>query len=55
VGSLDLPLEGAAPGLGSLGLELEGRDGTRRPGMGSLDLELEGETPRTGSLDLDLE
>ena len=54
VGTLNLPLEG---GVGSLGLELEGRDqaASRRAGYGSLDLELEGEDEGTGSLGLDLE
>jgi len=44
--------------VGSLGLELEGRDGSvaRRPGLGTLDLELEGkENEGEGTLGLDLE
>jgi hypothetical protein len=52
VGTLNLPLEG---GVGSLGLELEGRDSAPRRGVGSLDLDLEGEEEGTGSLGLDLE
>jgi hypothetical protein len=40
--------------VGSLGLELEGRDSPRR-GVGSLDLDLEGADESTGSLGLDLE
>jgi hypothetical protein len=56
VGSLNLPLESSSRGVGSLGLELEGRDGAaRRPGVGSLDLDLEGADESTGSLGLDLE
>jgi hypothetical protein len=42
-------------GVGTLGLELEGRDSAPRRGVGSLDLDLEGADESTGSLGLDLE